>query len=661
MLKLLDMLCPYWRQQNPLRPDDKNNSFSANNDGWRDHGADHSGDQITFIQRFEGLSRGDAIRRFLELSNGIQPNQNGASTSKQSSYQYTSPPDSIDRKGNGHSTAPVDVDWPGCVAAFTQDKALELSEYRGYSMPFIEWLKDFGLVGIYRGQFALPIHDDAGGVVGIHHKHEDGKWRTVGKTRPLIIGDRESSKWLVFESQWDAFAVMDTQKFHHLDDPGYSVLITRGSANGKFTSIIPGDTEATVVMQNDPAAEKWLEVVKSDCKARLSVARPPAEVKDFNDWLRRGDADFSLMARDAEKMPASSGYSIACFDDITSWEFCDEDIWFGDKLIEPGKNMALLGPPGVGKSRWLLQFAMHAMCGVDFLGQSTARMYGKKWLFFQTENSRRRLKTDVEKITSNLFCLAADQFESEKIRAAIKSCLRMTYFGHDRDASMSFDNPQDVIAMRKALDSENPDFVVFDPLNDKAIGDLNKDHDMRATINAMTSVARHGNSQRVICVVHHSLTGKQGAAKSVGWEAGSYGRNSKALNMWIRSQINISPASGDDNCELVISCGKVSDGSPFEPYGATFEKRAGVYVRNEDFRLDDFKEEVGITVKKSDVPQKVLSLVGSSGITKEDLAKGLMQKFETPQTTAYRWIKKATDSKVICEKKGSYFPNTYTR
>ena len=295
MPALLDRLAPDWRKKNPLRPDDRKISFGANDTGWSDHGTGDKGDQITFLEKFEGLSRGDAIRRFVKLA-GVEASRK-----------------------NGHLPKPPNIDWSACVAALTDAKAQELVDYRGYSLAFVQWLIAQGLVGIYRDdrgvdQFAFPLHDDFGAVVGVHHKHSDGKWRTLGATRPLIIGDRKVPKWIVFESQWDAFAVMEALDYHL---PGYepscTILITRGAENGKFASIIPAEAEVIVVMQNDAPkpdgtipSDNWLEKIKAVCPARLLVARPPPDVKDANDWLKRGDADFNKMLWDAETVVAGT-------------------------------------------------------------------------------------------------------------------------------------------------------------------------------------------------------------------------------------------------------------------------------------------------------------------------------------------------------------------
>ena len=56
------------------------------------------------------------------------------------------------------------------------------------------------------------------------------------------------------------------------------------------------------------------------------------------------------------------------------------------------------------------------------------------------------------------------------------------------------------------------------------------DRNCRAVVMAISQAVKKDNPARVPFVVHHSLTGKAGASKAVGWDRGSYGRNSKVLH-----------------------------------------------------------------------------------------------------------------------------------
>src|SRR5439155_12900589 len=62
------------------------------------------------------------------------------------------------QSGNGSTST---LDWRACVEAFTQ-RLERLAKWRGYSMEFCSWLHEAGLVGLYDGCIAFPVHDRAG-------------------------------------------------------------------------------------------------------------------------------------------------------------------------------------------------------------------------------------------------------------------------------------------------------------------------------------------------------------------------------------------------------------------------------------------------------------------------------------------------------------------
>ncbi len=125
--------------------------------------------------------------------------------------------------------------------------------------------------------------------------------------------------------------------------------------------------------------------------------------------------------------------------------------------------------------------------------------------------------------------------------------------------------------------------MVFDPLNTFTSLDLNSDKDMRQVVAAITGLVKRGNPNRVPIIVHHSLTGKAGAARAVGWDKSSYGRNSKVLQAWTRAQINLAPRDPNKPELLVLSCGKNNNGKPFADMGIRFDEGSGLYVVDHDF------------------------------------------------------------------------------
>src|ERR1700738_1155847 len=172
--------------------EDRHNSFSVwQKDGawfWKCHAGCGGGDEINFLEKHKTVSRGDAIKLYLEMAgvNGATPNK---------------------------AKVGVAFDWRSCVEALTEKHVERLAKWRGYSREFCSWLKQNGLVGLYDGGIAFPVHDRAGVVVAAHCRQKDNSWRYAPhgvKASPLVIGDMSTAAEVhIFESQWDAFAFWD--------------------------------------------------------------------------------------------------------------------------------------------------------------------------------------------------------------------------------------------------------------------------------------------------------------------------------------------------------------------------------------------------------------------------------------------------------------------
>jgi hypothetical protein len=251
--------------------DDKRNSFSVwqPRDGlwwWKCFTGCGDGDEITFLEKLDGVSTKDAIRRFLQIA-GI----NGTTAAQETVAKAC---------GN--------FDWQRCVDAFT-DKHLErLGEWRGYRSAFCSWLRNAGLVGLWQKCIAFPVHDCAGQVVAVHYWQKDAEnwyyYPNGAKVRPLVIGELVVGDPVhIFESQWDAFALMD------VSGERSDIIVTRGASNGAMVSgLIPEGSTAYAWTQNDAAGEKWQKDICAKTKAAVKRAKIPAPHKDLDDWTRAG-------------------------------------------------------------------------------------------------------------------------------------------------------------------------------------------------------------------------------------------------------------------------------------------------------------------------------------------------------------------------------------
>jgi hypothetical protein len=281
-------LCPFH--------DDQHNSFSVwqtDSGTWlfKCHAGCGEGDEITFLELHNSVSKGEATKLFLEKAGA-----NGAKLIQVFTYKRTN---KIGQK----------LDWRACVDAFTDADSLRLAIRRGYSREFRSWLKQNGLVGKYRDCVAFPVHDQLGNVVALHYQLPDGSWGyhpQGAKVRPLVIGELVASKPVhVFESQWDAFAFAD------LSGERSGIVITRGAGNGKLvTGLIAPAATVYAWKQNDDlkngkrAGDEWLKDVAAHAGTKVLCPKTPEKFKDLNDWTRAGAQPEDLLEAMANAQPA---------------------------------------------------------------------------------------------------------------------------------------------------------------------------------------------------------------------------------------------------------------------------------------------------------------------------------------------------------------------
>ena len=246
--------------------------------GWCDRtgGGEEKGDEISFLEKLEGLTPAAAIARYLALA-GVE----------------SAPLAATARQGKAAVPDSAAPDWPAAVAKFSPDHAARLATWRGLSAEFVAWLKAQGLIGICKDSTAFPVHRADGALVAAHIRPESGRWFYSPKgagSHPLTIGNpATAAKTLLFESQWDAFAILGAMGWHRAAPAGLAVVTTRGASNGKFAARAGGQIIA--FPQNDPAGAQWLADVAASARGEVLVVRTPAPHKDANDWTRAGTVD----------------------------------------------------------------------------------------------------------------------------------------------------------------------------------------------------------------------------------------------------------------------------------------------------------------------------------------------------------------------------------
>lgn len=346
------------------------------------------------------------------------------------------------------------------------------------------------------------------------------------------------------------------------------------------------------------------------------------------------DLTSKALASAFDRIRSREGLSVRSPDEILSLPTDPAENLLGARLLTRGGRLVIAGAGGVGKSRLSLQLAGSVIAGRDFLGLPT---YGRgtKWLVIQAENDNVRLKSDLGALRD---WLGEDW-------AFVGQRLRIHTLETERDVFLSLDDEQSVAAIKRLIERERPDVVVWDSLYSFSSGDLNKDADMRETLTRLHQVSQHGNPKRGIVVLHHATTGKSGVAKLTGFDRASFGRNSKVLHSWTRGQINVGPLSADDNDTLGIACGKASNGREFPPFAIRLNTDAMIYELAPDVNVAEAIDKAQ-TAKVSEIsPQSVADL--AQGKTKLELSALLQQQTGRSRATAYRAIEAAEDAKLI--------------
>jgi hypothetical protein len=421
-----------------------------------------------------------------------------------------------------------------------------------------------------------------------------------------------------------------------LDDAGGALFVE--ALAGQAVAIGIAEFEAT-----DLWASYRTRRVKSVCAdAATAMETDPTKANAIVAGVRH-----SLDSLDKEHANGSR-LTIRTPDEILAQPQDPHDNILADQLLAKGQSATLLGPGGIGKSRMVLQWAASTIAAKPFIGLET---HGEelRWLVFQIENANRRLQSDLHRLRTAY----RDDW------ATINERLLIHTLETDRDGWLSLDAEENQFAIAEAIEAHAPDVVCFDPLNQFAMGDPNKDQDMAATCQAITRLCRKGNPQRAIVILHHTITGRAGAAKSFGMERSGYGRNSKVLQAWTRGQINLAPISEDTNDLLAVLCGKCSNGKEFPPFAVRLNPETMLYEVAPDVDMDAWRADVAGSKSSGPVmtPYKVRELCHVGGMEKAELARAIMADCGCARGTAYRQINGAEKVKLITPRKsdGLYF------
>jgi hypothetical protein len=331
--------------------------------------------------------------------------------------------------------------------------------------------------------------------------------------------------------------------------------------------------------------------------------------------------------------------------EILEMEFDPTDAILENGYLEKGCPSVWCGIGGLGKSRLVLQFAIKSTLGQPFIGWKTQ---GEKlrWLLLQTENGNKRLQADLAAMMANLTSME---------RQIVNDAITIHTLENEDDGFMYLSNTKVLAAIQSLISSVKPNIVVFDPLRDFAAGELNSDADMAGTLSIIARLTRNGDQKRIPFIIHHAGTGKIGIAKAIGFERSGFGRNSKVLLGWTRSQINLAPYDPTSNEVLIVSSGKCNNAAEFEPFAIRLDTDTMTYYRDDDVDIETWKESMGIRLGKSPKATvatvvKIVEKFGLKGVRKATVAKAIIEE-GVGRSYAYELIEKAEAKRAIVRRK----------
>ena len=517
---------------------------------WHDRATGESGRLLTLWQENQGITFNAAVNEACAFCNLDAADDGPPSTEDRpisfKDYRFDPPPPpKLTRKKADDGPPPMgtDFDWQSCLNAMTEGHVKKLAAWRGFSMEFCQYLHQTGMIGVFRGNFALPVHSAKGEVVRCHYRTEKG-WAyfpSKGESTPLVIGSPEhATHTIIGESQWDVFAILDRIN-HHIDPCDVAGVITRGANCNTDMSMLPC-TKIIVVPQNDPSekaskstgrtpAQEWqyqIQKQRGD-HTEFTVSIIPSEYKDANDWIRAENPTkeevWKRIITEA-KNPALEGVrNVSELLDINTEDDPDSLIGYQKRFLGKGKSFVIIGPSGIGKSTLVMGFALYAAAGIPWHGIKFRRPL--RTLMIQAEND----DGDLAEMLRGTFTVKTNRNEFDKTH--YRNLQRNLLFKQITDLT-----GEAFVAQLETLVRETKaDLVLIDPLLSYIGGDISKQevasHFFRSLMEPM--LKRTGV---ILTAVHHTGKPPKDSRALAGWNSHDYsylGLGSSELVNWARS------------------------------------------------------------------------------------------------------------------------------
>ena len=307
-------LCPFH--------DDNDPSFSIfpGDDGyerWKCHAGCGSGGTIKFLMLHKDLSWEEAEVEFIRLATEFAKRQPVSEAKSMRAPKATTP-----EKEEGQPSSKTDWNrnWNQFVKQTSDEDLSWIAAQRGYSEEFVKWLHRKGLIARAGGMTGFPIavpgEPTVGGmhVLGLFKAGQWGVRPSRTKMQPFVVGSlQEARDVYVFESQWDACAVIDRLGWFEAENPLIAFIATRGAHNGKLIrGICHSEAAIYAFEQNDEtkngrnAAKQWTKQVVRNAGRPVHVVKTPSEFEDPNAWTINGATTEEIVNAIQTAQPASA-------------------------------------------------------------------------------------------------------------------------------------------------------------------------------------------------------------------------------------------------------------------------------------------------------------------------------------------------------------------
>ncbi len=259
------------------------------------------------------------------------------------------------------------------------------------------------------------------------------------------------------------------------------------------------------------------------------------------------------------------------------------DYLLGDGYLERGEWTSLVGFGGLGKTRLALWLAVCLITRREWLdlkpGSKPPRV-----AFLSSENGIRRWKRDLAKMHSTL--------RQDEV-AAVEDKLRILALTPDAECDLRPTEGGGAARMIATLKAAKPDLVIFDPLADMIDGDESKTADMVGTLRSLREVHRLGCPGAALLIIHHARSGADNVAMAGDrFNAGAFGRGSKAFYSRVRCELQLAPGDREDGRLLVLACGKANNTEAFTPRGVVFDPETATYSVDTSFDYEEWRNNV---------------------------------------------------------------------